>query len=63
VLPDVFWGTGGWGSIKCEKMVVEGLIIKRTIEMDVKIIITDLFPNLKKQSTCTHRHVALFVDV
>ena len=31
--------------------MVEGLIIKRTIEMDVKIIITDLFPNLKKQST------------
>ena len=49
-----------WGSTKCEKTVVEGLIIKRQIEMAVTITITHILPNLKKHA---HKQDSVFVNV
>jgi len=49
-----------WGSTKCEKTVVEGLITKRQIEMAVTITITHILPNLKKHA---HKQDSVFVNV
>ena len=49
-----------WGSTKCEKTVVEGLIIKRQIEMAVTITITHILPNLKKHA---RKQDSVFVNV